>query len=78
MTGSQIKQEAPETNPFKMAAIRRTTQSVRIWLPNFEEFFTSLGRLLESTEGQRNTASYDSAEFFQVFVYQKTKEALSL
>ena len=23
-----------------------------------------LGRLLESAEGQRNTASYDSAEFF--------------
>ena len=72
MTGSQIKQEAPETNPFKMAEIkadyqwclRSTTQGVRIWLPNFEEFFTSLGRLLEGTEGQRNTASYDSAEFF--------------
>ena len=44
--------------------MRSTTQGVRIWLPNFEEFFTSLGRLLESTEGQRNTASYDSAEFF--------------
>ena len=24
----------------------------------------SLGRLLESAEGQRNTASYDSVEFF--------------
>ena len=44
--------------------MRSTTHGVRIWLPNFEEFFTSLGRLLESTEGQRNTASYDSAEFF--------------
>ena len=44
--------------------MRSTTQGVRIWLPNFEEFFTSLGRLLEGTEGQRNTASYDSAEFF--------------
>ena len=44
--------------------LRCTSQGVRIWLPNFEEFFTSLGRLLESTEGQRNTASYDSAEFF--------------
>ena len=27
-------------------------------------FFFSLGRLLESAEGQRNHASYDSAEFF--------------
>ena len=27
-------------------------------------FFFPLGRLLESAEGQRNHASYDSAEFF--------------
>ena len=39
-------------------------QGAQIWLPNIEGFFTSLGRLLESAEGQRNTASYDSAEFF--------------
>ena len=72
MTGSQIKQEAPETNTFKMAEIeandqwslRSTMQGARIWLPNIEGFFTSLGRLLESAEGQRNTVSYDSAEFF--------------
>ena len=72
MTGSQIKQEAPETSTLKMAEIeandqwslRSTMQGARIWLPNIEGFFTSLGRLLESAEGQRNTASYDSAEFF--------------
>ena len=39
-------------------------QGARIWLLNIEGFFMSLGRLLESAEGQRNTASYDSAEFF--------------
>ena len=39
-------------------------QGVPIWLPNFEGFFTCLDRLLESAEGQRNIASYDSAEFF--------------
>ena len=39
-------------------------QGARIWLPNIEGFFFSLGRLLESAEGQRNHASYDSAEFF--------------
>ena len=32
--------------------------------PTSKEFFTSLGRLLEKAEGQRNTASYNSAEFF--------------
>ena len=39
-------------------------QDARIWLPNIEGFFKSLGRLLESAEGQRNTVSYDSAKFF--------------
>ena len=37
------------------------------------KIFTSLGRLLESAEGQRNTGSYDAAEFL-VAVYEKTKE----
>ena len=32
-------------------------QGARIWLPNIEGFFTSLGRLLESAEGQRKTKS---------------------
>ena len=32
--------------------------------PTSKDFFTSLGRLLESAEGQENTVSYDSAEFF--------------
>ena len=44
MTGSQIKQEAPETNTFKMAEIeaddqwslRSTMQGARIWLPNIQ------------------------------------------
>ena len=39
-------------------------QGARIWLPNIEGFFTSLGRLMESAEEQRNTASYGSAECF--------------
>ena len=39
-------------------------QGVRIWLPNFKGFFMSLGRLLGSADGQRNTVSYDSAEIF--------------
>ena len=72
ITGSQIKQEAPETNIFKMAemeaddqwSLRSTMQGTWIWLPDIKGFFTSLGRLLESAEGQRNTVSYDSAKFF--------------
>ena len=39
-------------------------QGARIWLPNIDGYFMSLARLLESAEGQMNTASYDSAEFF--------------
>ena len=75
MTGSHIKEEAPGTNTSNMGEIKTDDwvnhtrlksimQGARIWLPNIEGFFTSLGRLLESAEGQRNTASYDSAEFF--------------
>ena len=52
-------------------------QGVRIWLPNFKGFFTSLGRLLESADGQRNIASYDSAEIFSRRL-RETKELLSL
>ena len=44
--------------------LKSTMQGARIWLPNIEGYFMSLGRLLESAEGQRNTASYDTAEFF--------------
>ena len=75
MTGSHIIEEAPGTNTSNMGEIKTDDwvnhtrlksimQGARIWLPNIEGFFTSLGRLLESAEGQRNTASYDSAEFF--------------
>ena len=47
MTGSQIKQEAPETNTFKMAEIeaddqwslRSTMQGARIWLPYMVDFY---------------------------------------
>ena len=39
-------------------------QGAWIWLPNIEGYFMSLGRLLESAEGQWNTASSDTAEFF--------------
>ena len=60
------------TNTFIMAEIeaddqwslRSTMQSARIWLQDIEGSFAPLGRPLESAEGQRNTASYDSAEFF--------------
>ena len=44
--------------------LKSTMQGARNWLPNIDGFFMSLGRLLESAEGERNTASYDSAEFF--------------
>lgn len=52
-------------------------QGARIWLPNLDGFFVSLGRLLESAQGQRSTASYDSAEFFSA-AYEKMKNSLYL
>ena len=39
-------------------------EGARIWLPNIEEVFVSLGNLIRSTQRQRHTASYDSAGFF--------------
>ena len=33
------------------------------WLPNFEDFFLSLARLIESSEEQLNSASCDTLEF---------------
>ena len=33
------------------------------WLPNTEEFFFSLARLIESSERQLHSASYDNSEF---------------
>ena len=33
------------------------------WLPNNEEFFVGLVRLLETSESNLNSASYDNAEF---------------
>ena len=49
-------------------------QGARIWLPNIEGFFMSLGRLLESAEGQRNTKSKISGGGggfvrFSIFMY---------
>jgi len=37
---------------------------VGIWLPDVEGFFVSLGSLITTAQGQRLTASYDSADFF--------------
>lgn len=42
-------------------------QGVRIWLPNIEGLFISLVRLLESAEGERNTASYESRRYCAKF-----------
>ena len=39
-------------------------QGARIWLPNVEGFFVSLGNLITNAQRQRQTASYDSADFF--------------
>ena len=33
------------------------------WLPNNEEFFVGLVRLLEASESNLNSASYDNSEF---------------
>ena len=53
-------------------------QGARIWLPNIEGFFVSLGRLLENAEGQRNTASSDTAEFFSRRLRENERTVVTL
>ena len=53
-------------------------QGARIWLPNIEGIFVSLGRLLESAEGQRNTASSDTAEFFSRRLRENERTVVTL
>ena len=53
-------------------------QGALIWLPNIEGFYTSLGRLLEKAEGQRNTASYNSAEFFSRCLRENERTLITL
>ena len=53
-------------------------QGARIWLPNIEGFFVSLGRLMESAEGQKNTASSDTAEFFSRCLRENERTVVTL
>lgn len=48
------------------------------WLPNFEDFFLSLGRLIESSEEQINSASWDASEFLvrRLEEYEQTLSTL--
>ena len=48
------------------------------WLPNFEDFFLSLGRLIESSEEQINLASCDTSEFLvrRLEEYERTLSTL--
>ena len=48
------------------------------WLPNFEDFFLSLGRLIESSEEQLTSASYDTSEFLvpRLEEYERTLSTL--
>ena len=46
--------------------------------PTSKDFFFSLGRLLESAEGQRNHASYDSAEFFSRHLRENERTLVTL
>ena len=44
------------------------------WLPDNEEFFESLLRLIETAEAQANSASYDASEFLfrRLDAYERT------
>ena len=48
------------------------------WLPNNEEFFVGLVRLLEASESNLNSASYDNSEFLfrRLDAHEKTLSTL--
>ena len=48
------------------------------WLPNFEDFFLSLRRLIESSEEQINSASCETSEFLvhRLEEYEQTLSTL--
>ena len=48
------------------------------WLPNIEEFFVGLVRLLEASESNLNSASYDNSEFVfrRLDAHEKTLSTL--
>ena len=49
------------------------------WLPNIAEFFFSLARLIEDSERQLNSASYDSIKFLvrRLDEYERTLATLT-
>ena len=49
------------------------------WLPNIVDFFLSLARLIEDSERQLNSASYDSLEFLvrRLDEYERTLATLT-
>ena len=48
--------------PLKLSSSLIIVMAAR-WLPNNEEFFDGLVRLLEASESNLNSASYDNSEF---------------
>ena len=45
------------------AGLRAVRNKMARWLLNFEDFFLSFGRLIESSEERLISASYDTSEF---------------
>ena len=58
--------------------VRAVRNKMACWLPNFEDFFLSLGRLIESSEEQINSASWDASEFLvrRLEEYEQTLSTL--
>ena len=57
-----------------MCRLRAVRNKMARWLPNFEDLFLSLGRLIENSEEQLNSASCDTSEllFRRLEEYERT------
>lgn len=63
----------------RYSALSLPSQMAFRWLPNIAEFFFSLARLIEDSERQLNSASYDSIEFLvrRLDEYERTLATLT-
>ena len=60
---SRVTETADQLSRQSIFQRRASSKMAFRWLPNIADFFFSLARLIEDSERQLNSASYDSLEF---------------
>ena len=76
---SRVRETADQLSCQSIFNALLPSQMAFRWLPNIAEFFFSLARLIEDSERQLNSASYDSIEFLvrRLDEYERTLATLT-